>query len=264
MATIIAPSGSFVQFATQDVEHCIFGTVRATLPVYQDDDVAFQFVIQGTEEEIDELAEFGNTGITVGLVDTSEDELTEEVILEFIEQVERFRISDTDLLCNWTHGFPGFMDVVTIGQCFKVVILLNALGEDFSYSSNRFERVGDGCFTTVIEYGSNDNAFGFNYCYSSPDSVPGGGTGGEPPNPPPTGANCTPSRITFSNMSSLVLPYTQGMTDMYGDTPTVQVWIYDTGGELVRSEVEVKMDAFPPTSLSFDFGGNASGVIFIK
>jgi hypothetical protein len=65
-------------------------------------------------------------------------------------------------------------------------------------------------------------------------------------------------------MSTMVIPYTAGMTDMYGDTPTVQVWLYDIDGELVRSEVEVKMDTFPPTTLSFDFGGNASGVVFIK
>jgi hypothetical protein len=75
---------------------------------------------------------------------------------------------------------------------------------------------------------------------------------------------CEPTAIEFSNLSTFQLPYTTELQDAYGYTPTVQVWIADVDGTLVLSTIVAKMDAYPPDHLSFDFGGNASGLIIIK
>jgi hypothetical protein len=152
--------------------------------------------------------------------------------------------------------------VINVGDCFRIEVIVNINGEDSSYLSNRFERIGDDCFTSVVEYSSDDNGFGFNYCNSPSDGT--GGEGEPPTNPPPTSDLCTPTRITFSNMSIVIIPYTQGMIDLYGNVPTVQVWIYDENGDLVRPEVEIKMDGYPPTVITISLGGNASGLIIIR
>lgn len=258
MAIITAPKGSFVQFEPTDTEHCTWGTVRATLPVYSEDDVKFQFFVTGTEEEIDELANFYTTGVTVGLVSVEEGELTEPTILEFEDEPERYRLSDTVMLYNWTAGLPGLFGVVDVRECFKIQVTLNLSEGGYSQNSNRFIRIGDPCFTSVLEYTNDDNFAGFNYCISADGSVtPLPPTNGEPP-------TCEPTTITFSNISTFTLPYTTQLQDAYGPIPTVQVWLYDIDGQLVLSTIQAKGDAYPPDNLFFDFGGNASGIIIIK
>jgi hypothetical protein len=267
MASISAPKGSFVQFDETDIEHCMWGTVRATLPVYSDDDIAFQFFVSGTEAEIDELVNFYNTAVTVGIAGIDDETFTEPTLIEFAEEPERFRISDTAMLYNWTAGLPGFQEVIDVGQCFKIQVTVNLSGDGSDVkTSNRFIRVGDDCYTSVLQYGNDDNAFGFNYCYSS-DFVPpdgGGGGGGGTTNPPPQNTACEPMAIQFTNESTWVMPYTTEMADAYGSTPTVQVWLADVNGDYVKTDGLVKMDAYPPNYLEFDFGGTASGIIIIK
>jgi hypothetical protein len=257
---VIVPINSFVQFTEMDTEHCTYGTVRATLPVYNDNDIAFQFVVRGTEDEIDELATFGNnTAVKVGIVGT---DIYESLLLEFSDVPERFRISTTDMLYNWTAGLPGFYDVITVGECFKIGITVNVGGEDQVFTSNLFERIGDDCFTSVIEYGSDDNGFGFNYCGSG-DAITGPGSEDPGTVDPPPGT-CEPTRILFTNMATMSIPYTAQLQAMYGATPTVQAWIYDENGDLVNMGIQIKMDGSPPTTISFDFGGVASGVAILK
>ncbi len=257
---IIVPTNSFVQFSEMDTEHCTYGTVRATLPILEEGDVAFQFSARGTEDEADELSTFGNNdAVKVGIVGT---DLYESLLLEFSDIPERFRISTTDVLYNWTAGLPGFYDVVAIGECFRIGITVNVNGEDQVFTSNLFERIADDCFTSVIEYGSDDNGFGFNYCGSAPDSVTGPGS--EDPGTVDPPATCEPTRILFSNKATMSIPYTAGLQSLYGALPTVQAWIYDENGDLVNMGIKISMDGSPPSAINFDFGGNASGVIIIK
>lgn len=258
MQIIVSPA-SFVQFSEMDTEHCTFGTVRATLPVLNESDVAFQFSVRGTQAEIDQLAAFGNNdAVKLGIIGN---DIYASLLLEFSDIPERFRISTTDMLYNWTAGLPGFYDVVAIGECFKIGITVNVNDEDQVFVSNQFERIGDDCFTSVIEYGSDDNGFGFNYCASAPDAVTGPGSGDPVVVDPGT---CQPTRIEFTNRSTLSIPYTAGLQALYGAMPTVQAWIYDETGELVNMGIQIKMDGSPPNTINFDFGGNASGLIIIR
>ncbi len=260
MATVTAPKGSFIQFIETDTQHCIWDTVRFTLPVYSEDDVAFQFFVTGTADEIDELAGFYSSGITVGLVSVGDDDLDEPTILEFSEEPERYKLSDTLMLYQWPWGLPGLYEVVDINECFKIQVTLNLSGGGETQTSNRLIRVGDTCFSSVLEYSNDDNAFGFNYCVSADDFVPPS----TDPNIPPEAMVCAPTAITFTNLSTFTLPYTTQLLDAYGSTPTVQVWLADIDGTLVLSNIQAKMDQFPPTQLIFDFGGNASGLIIVK
>lgn len=245
--SIITPRFSFVQFAESNViQSCNFQPFSLCLPVYLDNDVNFQFVLRSeTEEEADALCDLDNDLISVGIVENCEDEF----ILNFKDlgyKPERYRISSTDVLYNWKHGFPNFTTVISRGQCFAVKIII---GEQ-SFCSVCFQRIGSDCHTSVIEYGSDENAFDFNYCNSAPVNA--------------ADVDCEPLIVEFTNEEALTIPYTAQLMAKYGTVPNVQVWIYDTNGELVDMGITSKFDAYPPTQLIFDFGGPATGIIRIS
>jgi hypothetical protein len=241
--TIISPRFSFVQFAESGtVTSCNFRDINLCLPVYESSDVAFQFVLQTeTTEEANELCNPGNENIELSIAGGCD----EDNLLVFEEKPQRFRIGERQVLYLW-EGLPGFDTVREIGQCFVVRVTVN----ETEFCSNCFQRIGDTCHTSVIEYSNEENAFGFNYCMSEGEEV--------------DGAVCEPLFITFTNVPTLVIPYTASLLADYGNLPTVQVWIYDTNGELVDMGIRVAFDQYPPTELRFDFGGNASGVIKIS
>lgn len=245
--SIITPLKSFVRFDGEQPEnHCIWGQQPYCLQVYADDDYKFQFVIEAdTEEEADALCEFGSSGIRIGLVgDCGQDDFD----LEFTGQPERYRLSPLQILYNWNHGYPGFVGVYDIDDCFYVRVIV----DDVSYCSNCFKRIGSACFTSVIEFGNEENFAGYSYCNNSPiDS--GGDTG-----------SCEPTEITFTNKTTLNIPYTAALKAMYGDMPTVQIWIYNGDGLLQNIGIEALFDSYPVNTILLDFGGLASGVIKIK
>lgn len=242
---IITPPQSFVQFGeSSTVESCNFPGIDLCLPVFAADDIAFQFVIEGdTKEETDELCDLMAASVTVGI----SDECIGEMMLEFTQKPDRFRLSDTQVLYNWQHGVPGFTTIVPITGCF--FIRIGILG--YNFCSTCFQRISSECHTSVLEYGNDDDAFGFNYCNSVPVDSEGGGV-------------CDPTFITFTNESTLNIPYTAQLQDKYGQMPTINTWIYNEQGVLQKMTISQQMDTFPPSMLMFDFGGSSSGVIKIS
>lgn len=246
--SIQSPPQSFVQFSeTGVIDHCLFDNLRFCLPVYEPNDVAFQVYINGTDSEIDALCGVYGAPIAIGIVNACDDE---DFLLEFTanpynDVPELFRLSDTQLLVNWAHGVPGFTSVIGYNECFKIRIQIGL----FQFCSNCFERTSDNCFTSVIEYSADENAFGFNYCGS------GAATDGD--------LSCEPTIVTFTNQSTLSIPYTASLQAKYGSVPTVQVWVSD-GTNLVNMGITATFDAYPPSVLGFDFGGEASGIIVIR
>jgi len=243
---IISPANSFVQFTESNVTtSCEYADITQCLPVYEDDDVNFQFVVEAdTTEEADDLCDLTNSLVSVGLAK----DCASAVELHFSEKPERFRISDFQVLYNWSHGLPGATSHFPVGFCFVIKIDVDGL----SGCSNCFNRIANDCHTSVIEYGNDDNAFGFNYCNSG--SVEGG----------ESSADCDPTFIQFTNQSTLVIPYTASLIAKYGVLPSVKVWIYDTNGELVNMTIRQAFDTYPPTEIRLDFGGLATGVIRIS
>lgn len=69
--------------------------------------------------------------------------------------------------------------------------------------------------------------------------------------------------IEFTLQSQLVIPYT-GLRNRYGPSPTVQVWVYDSEGQLANMLNSITFDAYPVNTITADFGGIASGIIVIS
>src|SRR5690606_11006369 len=166
--------------------------------------------------------------------------------IEFTQAPERYRISPQQVLFNWTHGAAGMVGFYENGDCFHFRVVY---GENTA-CSNCFQRVPDDCFTSVVEYGNAYNFCGFNYCNSG--SVVD-----------PTALSCKPTIIEFIDKETLSIPYTAALQDMYGEAPTVQVWIYDGSG-LVNMGITAVFDTYPPNTISLDFGGAATGIVVIR
>jgi hypothetical protein len=248
--SIITPENSFVRFGeTEGVTHCIHGEFKDCLPVYADDDVYFQFVARAdTSEEADALCTPGQSGLEIGLVRECEQEGND---VDFTGTPERYRLDATHVLYNWQHGLQGMAGFYEVGDCFKIRASVG-VGENVTTAcSNCFIRIGNDCFTSVIEYENEENFAGFNYCNA-----------GAPVED--TGTSCEPTVIQFSNKSTLTIPYTALLQSLYGDVPTVQVWIDDGSGSLVNMGITATLDTYPPTVLNFDFGGPATGIIIIR
>lgn len=237
---------SFLQFAESDlIQQCDWVDTHECLPVVEDEDVWFQFILQAdTEEEANALCSIDDAigvPVRVGIGITCADDAT-----VFLQRPQRYRIGLLNVLYYWPHGLPGITGLIDIAQCFRIQVLV----ANQSFCSNCFQRIGSDCHTTVVQYSNDENAFGFNYCADANAAAE-------------VQPDCNPEIITFTNKSVLTLPWTAFLQSKFGNTPTVETWIYDEGGELVRAGIRVALDTYPPTELRFDFGGNASGVIKI-
>jgi hypothetical protein len=242
---ILTPSKSFVRFDNETNDHCIWGSHNVCLPVYAEDDIAFQFVIEAdTEAEADALCSPYGSGIEMGIVEDCDQV---GFTAEFTESPERFRLSLRQILYNWPHGVPGMIGNIDVEQCFYIRVVA---GED-QFCTNCFQRIPDDCFTSVVDYGNEDNFAGFNYCNS------------EGIDSDPDSSSCDPTVIQFTNQSSVVIPYTASLIAKYGTVPTVQVWIY-VDGALTNVGVVATFDTMPPSLITVDPGGVSSGIVIIR
>lgn len=247
--SIQAPTHSFVQFAeTGTFEHCIFGSYTFPLPVYEYTDTAFQFYLIGMSTEVDAICGPYGTDIRVGIVSDCDDLnfLTEFTGNPYNDVPEIYRLSETQLLVNWAHGLPGFDSVVAVEECFHIRIQIGAQ----TFCSNVHKRTADSCFTSVIDYTNDENFAGFNYCFTGP--LEDGESG-----------SCEPLIIEFTNLSTLTIPYTQSLKDLYGDIPDVKAYLSD-GTNLIDMAITVALDDYPVNTISLDFGGPASGIVRIR
>jgi len=253
--TIISPANSFIRFnEPEQTPLCLWGNINFCLPVYDSEDVYFQFIINGTQSEIDSLCTPDASEITVELVA----ECGGSPLLTFEEKPERFRLGETQVLYNWRHGVPGFQDVIDVNRCFKIQLTIVATpygypDEDLIVCSNCFERIASDCFTSVVEYSNEEDAFGFKYC-----------DGGAVASSDDPTVNCEPMIVTFAGVPTLSIPYTAYLQSKFGDFPTVQVWIYDGTGQLLNMGITAAFDTYPPTMINLDFGGVASGIVVIR
>jgi len=237
---IISPKFSFVQFGGSDYSESCEGQIGFCLPVYQPTDIAFQFIIVADDStEADALCDLHNTAIKLGTKQNCSDVLT-----PFTSKPERYRLSDTQILFNWQHGIQNLADF-KINECFRIGV--DVPGD--SFCSNCLIRIDSDCYTAVLEYGNEENSFGFNYCNSGTEEE--------------DVIDCSPTIISFTNQATMVIPYTAAMVAKYGVLPAVQTWIYNTAGELQDMGISSKFDTYPPTKILFDFGGPASGIIKI-
>lgn len=245
---IKTPAHSFVRFNDPGMApDCIWGDISFCLPVYNQDDIHFQFIMEGLTEEIDLLCTQDASEIELSLVS----DCNTDPLLIFSEKPKRYRLSDTQILYNWNHGLPAFNTVIDIKECFKIQVSITIVYETIEFCSNCLERINDDCFTSVIEYGNSEDSFGFKYCTS-------GNIDGD------SNTECDPTIVQFIDIPTLSIPYTALLSSKYGAMPTVQAWIYDGAGQLVNMGIQVGFDGYPATMINLDFGGNATGIVIIR
>lgn len=229
---IISPRFSFVQFDQPDSGYC--------LPVYDIDDVWFQFVVQADSEgDADDLCSLTSDAIVLGTKQSCIDELT-----LFTSKPDRYRISSLQVLYNWQHGIES-LALIPMGACFHIGVEIGIQ----SFCSNCFKKIPFSGLTAVVEYGNEENAFGFNYCGSGVDED--------------DEVDCTPTVISFTNQTQLAIPYTAQLVTKHGAIPAVQVYLYNTNGDLQDGNVQITFDTYPPSVINIDLGGAASGIVKI-
>lgn len=251
---IKSPKFSFVRFDNEVLQRtCNPLAIDFHLPVAYYDDIAFQFFAEtDTKEEATALFDLGNNLVTVGIAKDCDSDLLINY-LTFLElKPDRARLSDKQVLYNWPHGFPLFDAHVGIEECFVVKVDVNGTAA----CSNTFQRINEDCYTSVLEYGSTQNIFDFNYCMSG-----GIDTGGEP-EPVPA---CAPTIVQFQNVEKIDYYYSPAMRQKYGDVPTVKFWIKDENtGLYTNMIINQGFNAFPPTRILADLGGVSSGFFKIS
>lgn len=257
MIDIRSPRFSFVQLATaaygyvpETYETCTFPDVSFCLPVYAYDDIAFQFILTGTSAEMNELCSLGDPDkVEVGLVRDCGDDFDINFNAAYLRPT-RVRTSETEVLYKWEHGFPSFDTEYAISECFKVKVVAHMDSGDVAACSNCFQRIGADCFTSVLEYGAEQNIFGFNYCDS-------GAMFEEE-------EECEdPFIYQFTNAETIDLEYTDEMRTQFGDVPTVEVWIWD-GTQYSKPFIQIGFDAYPITRILANLGGAATGFLKIS
>lgn len=240
---IINSANSFVRFGDPVPSHCIWGDINFCLPIYEAGDFWFQFIVNmDTAGEVECLP--GAAEIQVALAYECGQPLNENSV-----KPTRYKLSDTQILYSWQSNFPGF-ELIQVGECFKIQVTILSGEVENTFCSNCFERIADPCFTSILEYSNEEDAFGFKYCA-------GGGVEEEP-------VTCEPTYITFTNQAIVTIPYTAPLQAKYGNMPNVQVWLYDPSGVLTNMGVQVTFDSFPPTVITVDNGGPGSGVIILR
>ena len=246
--TIKSPVQSFVTFGQGGLDpHCLIGDIDYCLPVAEEQDVAFQFTLEGdTEGEAAGLCTAGDSGVQVGIVLECDDAA---FLLQFTGAPQRFRVSPRQVVYNWSN-MPGMLAAIAVGECFRIRI---KVGDLVFCSDQCFERIPDEekCFTSKVEYGSDDNSFGFNYCLTTPIEDD-------------AAVDCAPTVIEFFNVPTLTVPITAELRAKYGPLPNAQAWIRDPNGVLTNIGVQIQVIGYPATAVQADFGGPATGFLRIS
>jgi hypothetical protein len=165
MFSIVKQTFSFVQFGNE-----IDGDI---IPVLDPLDYAFQVLFLGTAEEAAALAASEALMFLVknDAVITDAPSLAANTLIDFgadpgpnIKPI-LYRVAETKVLVYWPYGFPGFADVVSSGQCFKLCLkMVDSDANPVYYLSNSFTRITDEKFTSQLEYSCDDDAYDFIYC----------------------------------------------------------------------------------------------------
>lgn len=252
--TIKSPKFSFVRFDNEVLQKtCNPLAIDYHLPVAYYDDISFQFFVEtGTKDEATALFDLGNNLVTVGIAKGCDDDLLVNYRTALGLKPERARLSDKQILYTWPHGFPLFDAHIGMEECFVVKVDVNGTAA----CSNTFQRIAEDCYTAVLEYGSTQNIFDFNYCMAGETD-----TGGEP-EPVPA---CEPTIVQFQNVEKIDYFYSPAMRQKYGDIPTVKFWFLDEAtGKYYSPVIDVRFNAVPPTRILADLGGPATGYFKIS
>lgn len=161
--TIINNPNSFVQFGAADsFTHCVFGEVRQCLPVYDSGDLSFQILVDaGNSSDAALLCELGGDAVLLEIMRDCDDAVPVATAGDVFETV---RIGATVIAFNFHFPLPGFPYSLKDGECFYLRASIDASPFLLEACSNCMQRITNDCFTSVIKYRCDEDAFGFVYC----------------------------------------------------------------------------------------------------
>jgi len=160
---ILNPTYSFVQFSDGSTPpECDY-----SLPIALDTDLKFQVII-----ETDGVAQSENMlgadqklyVVDPGAVITDESSLAANILLE-LSGVFFFTnmTADDEVLMCWTAGLAN-IESFAEKTCFRLCARIDDGTDQFYFISNCFIKINDFKYTSTLEYYSEINNYGFNYC----------------------------------------------------------------------------------------------------
>jgi hypothetical protein len=152
MKTLKNPALSFLQFGVAETANDCIDEPKPCLPVMLETDLKFQLVVEFTDAS--EAAAFVDQVTAMRVYNSAFDELGAGIF-------KKFYYSSTKVLLYWDE--PIDFETLEIGcdSCFYLGLTIND-GEVLY--SNRLCRICDGCYSTVIEYSCDEDAYDFLYC----------------------------------------------------------------------------------------------------
>ncbi len=171
MIRLVSPSHSFVQFGFEQYEALECGRARIPcLPMANFDDILFQVYIDcDNEAEADSVMAAAIANIKLKIIESGFTSAGAPTVLKDYSAshtFERYRLSETRILLYWNNGLPDFGDYVSCETCFQLVIDFSLLTAN-NIPTNYLCRICEHCFTSVLEYYCNEDAYGFHYCTAS-------------------------------------------------------------------------------------------------
>lgn len=158
---LTSPIFSFLQF-TEDTEACVW-TERPCLPVYELEDLQFQILaeVTGNNKSDFPLVE-GNSIYGSVSLDCEVNILSEQNYSSTWVKYETGEGENPDKYVGYfSYNIGNIWDLISIGECFSIMIYTG------SYSlgcfDTCFKKIAYDCFTSVLAYRNNENAFGFRY-----------------------------------------------------------------------------------------------------
>ena len=166
MAIVLSsPKYSFVQLFEQYNDSC-GAFEQFALPVYDLKDLEFQMtaLVDGTDKTTF-LAAHVNAGITIDCVTPGI--LVQNWIGTWTQTETGAGVAPDTWVGNFKWNTNTLFTGLSIGQCFNIVFYKQSDGlpvTDCTYTT--FQKIQADCFTSVIEYRNNSNAFYFDYSSS--------------------------------------------------------------------------------------------------
>jgi hypothetical protein len=169
--TIISPRLSFVQIEPYTPVF-LCGEEMVSLPFSLPNDLKFQLLIEtNTIAEADAVMAEAISNFNLLLVKggPSVDAATIQAntLLNYStmnKHFDRYRIGLMAVLLYWPHGLATYDTHVDCESCFKMAADITIATQQIIAPTNTFYRSCDTCFSSVLEYTCDENAYGFNYC----------------------------------------------------------------------------------------------------
>ena len=170
---ISSPKYSFVQFnAPASGAPCCDEDSSFCIPVVTESDTYFQFRINcATFAETQDvwnspigdmqlvlLKGTGNTPATLA-ANTLRNWTFDDSL-----QFEKNRTGTTEITYQWRQPFKDVMTLVDCDGCFQLAIINVTPNPQIVVFSNCFTRICEDCFTSVLDYNNEDDAYDFRYC----------------------------------------------------------------------------------------------------